>query len=123
MNPRQNLARLLVVIALFILPSFIGFRPIEVGRARILGSLYLGLALAIPLVERWRNKTHRPLQAVVDFSVGLTLAALGWLQTFPAGNHRPEIVTYAVCGTVILTMTLLSAGRREQNPVAPLAAV
>src|SRR4051812_39553037 len=47
-------------------------------------------------------------------AVGLTMLAVGWLESFPAWNHSAEIGTYLVSGTAIVALGAFRAARRSQ---------
>ena len=49
-----------------------------------------------------------------DLAVGLTMLAVGWLESFPAWNHSPEIGTYLLCGTAVIALASYRAARRSQ---------
>jgi hypothetical protein len=52
---------------------------------------------------------------VVQAGVGLTMLALGWLESFPAGNHSAEIGTYIACGAAVLSLASFRAARRSHE--------
>jgi hypothetical protein len=51
---------------------------------------------------------------VVHATTGITMLALGWLQSFPAGSHGGDIATYIACGAAVLSLASFRAARRSQ---------
>ena len=51
---------------------------------------------------------------VVQAGVGMTMLALAWLESFPAGSHSAEIGTYIASGAAVLALASFRAARRSQ---------
>jgi hypothetical protein len=45
---------------------------------------------------------------------GLTMLAVGWLESFPAWGHSAEIGTYILCGTAVVALAAFRAARGSQ---------
>jgi heme O synthase-like polyprenyltransferase len=83
---------------LAVLPWVIGIRRIEAGRMLILACL-----LAAVAVLTWLRVIPAPVHRAATAALAVTLLALAWFQSFPAGNHSAEIGLYILFGAIILT--------------------
>ena len=93
----------LILAALFAaLPWICMNSALEARRLLILAAVFAACAL----LRRARNAAQA--------AVGLTMLAVGWLESFPAWNHSAEVGTYVLCGTVVIALTSYRAARRSQ---------
>jgi|SRR5947209_7216966 len=70
----------------------------------------LGLLAALVAAGALLRRARHAAQA----AAGLTMLALGWLESFPAGNHSAEVGTYILCGTAVVALATFRAARRSQ---------
>ena len=73
-------------------------------------TLLAGMSVLAAIMGRSRLIDAR----VVHAGVGLTMLALGWLESFPAWNHSAEIGTYIACGTAITALVSYRTARGSQ---------
>ena len=52
--------------------------------------------------------------SVAQAGVGMTMFALAWLESFPAGSHSAEIGTYIACGAAVIALASFRTARRSQ---------
>ena len=93
---------LILAAAFAALPWWSMNSPTEPKRLLFLAAVYAVAALA------------RRMKPFVQGAVGLTMLAVGWLESFPAWNHSAEIGTYVLCGTVAVALASYRAARRSQ---------
>ena len=88
---------LALAAAMALLPRSFG-GGVEGGRLLILGTLYAAVSVMAHFGVILQNASRAATAAF-----GVTLLILGWLQSFPAGDHRADIGLYILFGALMLT--------------------
>ena len=96
---------LLLAATMAVLPRVFGASPVEAGRMLILAIVYAAFSL---LPERARR--------AAAVALAVTLLALAWFQSFPAGNHSAEIGLYLLFGA----LAMLAGCARGSNQLGVL---
>ena len=69
-----------------------------------------GIYALVTVLRHFRVIRMRGAEALV----GLSMLAVGWLESFPAWSHSAEIGTYILCGTAVVALATFRAARRSQ---------
>jgi hypothetical protein len=107
MSPKSSFAADLIVIVTIVVLSFlpigagVHFR-IAVGTLRIFAGVY-AVIVALSMLHLISSRTR----AVLDVTAAVILAVMSYTDTFPAGNHLPEIVIYAGVSLVLFALAAI----------------